>query len=125
MGTHIEASPTVSGQSVLQQNTTRGTEGIPFECQFDERAPKDCTFEKSEQPKMFKFYRECFPNLNLPPMLKCCIKLQSGALSSPRKPRLLERIADFGVPMVETDVQVSQYASMSKFLAFLACMEQY
>jgi hypothetical protein len=63
METHIEPSRNVSGHSVLQQNTTRGTEGIPFECQFDERAPKDCTFEKSEQPKMFKFYREHLPLL--------------------------------------------------------------
>jgi hypothetical protein len=62
MGTRIEDSRTVSGYSVLQRNTTRGTEGIPYKCDFFDGEPKDCSYDMDEQPKQFHFHCKCFPN---------------------------------------------------------------
>jgi hypothetical protein len=64
MGTDIKVSRSLSGYSVLQRNTTQGTDGIPYKCDFYDIAPKDCFYEVDEQPKQFTFHCKCFPNLH-------------------------------------------------------------
>ncbi|KAJ3134724.1 hypothetical protein HK100_003323 [Physocladia obscura] len=52
------------GFSIRQQNTTEGTEGIPFTCSFDIVVPKECYFDTSDGWNIhngFKFHVAPWP----------------------------------------------------------------